>query len=297
MKKISLILLLWLIPFTGCAGRSALAPVHQNQAVQKAAVNGVELGYRTLGQGPPLLMIMGYAGTMETWDSRLVSALAETHWLILYDHRGTGHSTSDNTLLTMGQMTADAVRLLDHLGIEKVDVFGWSMGSVIAQEMALAHPGRVNKLILYATAVDMMPVKNALDAMARITPEQFAARLFPEEWKQRNPDIYSRLPGPAKVSQETIARQYQALISWPGTRNRLAAVTAPTLVLVGEADRITPVSQSLDAAGLIKGAWVARFRAADHWLMYQAPEQMARTIDFFMSTEPDLLKAAAAKRQ
>lgn len=84
-------------------------------------------------------------------------------------------------------------------------------------------------------------------------------------------------------------RQYKAITSWKGSRDRIKKIDNSVLILVGEEDRITPLSQNLDAASLIPGAWVARFKAADHWLMYQAPEELAKTIDFFLSAEQNLL--------
>ncbi|WP_319469011.1 alpha/beta hydrolase [uncultured Pseudodesulfovibrio sp.] len=78
-----------------------------------------------------------------------------------------GHSTIDGTPLTMKLMASDAAELLKAIGIDRADVMGWSMGSIIAQEMALAYPDRVGKMILYGTAVDSAPVKAALDGMVR----------------------------------------------------------------------------------------------------------------------------------
>ena len=284
------LLVLWFLLLTGCASQTLVSsggivavPVHT------AKINGVELGYRIIGEGPPLLMIMGYAGTMEIWDAAMISALSENHTLILYDHRGTGYSTIDQSPLTIAQMMRDAACLLDALGIHKADIMGWSMGSIIAQEMVLAYPGRVRKVVLYATAVDREPVQKALDAMAAMQQEEFAARLFPPEWKALHPDIYARLPDAANVPADVIMRQYQAITRWPGTRERLAEIDQSVLVLVGEADRVTLLSQSLTAASLIPGAWVARFTAADHWLMYQAPKELAKTVHFFLSIEQDLL--------
>ncbi|WP_462325325.1 alpha/beta fold hydrolase [Desulfoplanes sp.] len=92
-------------------------------------------------------------------------------------------------------MTRDALRLLDVLEIRQADIMGWSKGSIIAQEMLLTSPDRVGKAVLYATAVDAEPVKEALDAMATLDKQTFVDRLFPQVWKDLNPDIYSRLPG------------------------------------------------------------------------------------------------------
>ena len=270
----------------GCVARQD----QQNVQLQTASVNGVQLGYRIIGSGPPLLLIMGYAGTMDVWDAAMVGELAQQRAVILFDNRGMGHSTIDDTPLSMKLMASDAAALLDAIGIERADVMGWSMGSIIAQEMALAHPDRVGKVVLYATAVDSAPVKAALDGMGTLSHEEFVAQLFPEAWKKLHPDIYSRLPSPAIAPPlEVVQRQYEALTNWSGTRERLALMDKDTLVVVGQGDRITPPDQALAAVGLIKGAWLVRFRGADHWLMYQAGEDLALEVEHFLGARENLL--------
>lgn len=259
--------------------------------VRTVEADGVPLAYRTLGSGPPLLLIMGYAGTMDVWDGPMVAELARRRTVILFDNRGMGYSGTNGAPLTIGLMASDALALMDALGLKRTDVMGWSMGSIIAQEMALAHPERIGKLVLYGTAVDPAPVMAALDDMAALAPEEFLARLFPGPWKTAHPDIYSRLPAPAVApSPDVIRQQYRALAAWPGTRDRLAALRSQALVVVGEADRVTPPDQALAAAALIPGAWLARYKGADHWLMYQAGRDMARTIAGFLDGRQDLLR-------
>ncbi len=282
------LLLCGLILFVSCG-----CAVHQSQQdapLQTAEVNGVQLGYRILGNGPPLLLIMGYAGTMDVWDPAMVSELSRQRTVILFDNRGMGYSSIDEEPVTMELMASDGAGLLKAIGIERADVMGWSMGSIIAQEMALAYPDRVGKMILYGTAVDSAPVKAALDGMGALSHKEFVARLFPDAWKELHPDIYSRLPSSSIApSAEVIGRQYQALVNWPGTKERLAKLNKETLVIVGQADRITPPEQAMATVSLIDGAWLARFIGADHWLMYQAGKDMASVVEGFLRVQGDLL--------
>ena len=292
MKKTAfyIFLIFWILFFAGCVSQN-----HENikqigtVPVLKAKVNGVELGYRIVGEGNPILMIIGYARTMDAWDSQMISELSKKHRVIMYDNRGTGHSTINEAELTISQMMLDAVQLLDVLKIEKTDVMGWSMGSIIAQEMLLAYPDRVGKAILYSTSVDVEPVKKALDSLAVLGKEEFRSRLFPNEWKTLNPEIYSRLPVDAGVPADVVRRQYKAIVNWKSTRAKLKDIDNNVLILVGEEDRVTPLDQSLTASSLIPGAWLVRFKAADHWMMYQAPKEIAKTVDFFLRTEQNLL--------
>jgi pimeloyl-ACP methyl ester carboxylesterase len=265
----------------GCVSKSEILTV---------PVNGVDIGYRIQGEGEPLLMIMGYAGTMDVWDNALIDALAKKYQVILFDNRNVGYSSSTSETVTIPLMAQDSLGLLDALGIESAHVFGWSMGSIIAQEMALAHPEKVRKLILYGTAFEREPVMEALNRFDGLTPQQFAALLFPKPWTTQHPDIYSHLPVP-KISAipEAINRQRQALAGWEGTGNRLSGLNKDVLLVVGEEDSITPLEQSLKIVGMIDGAWLARFKGAGHWLMYQTPTGLASVVLEFMKVRQDLL--------
>jgi pimeloyl-ACP methyl ester carboxylesterase len=277
--------------FAGCArGNHVVTQPVATIPVHKAQVDGVELGYRMAGEGAPLLMIVGYACTMDSWDPQLIAELSRNHRVIMFDNRGAGHSTIDDTELTISRMARDAVGLLDALHIEQTDVLGWSMGSIIAQKMLLAHPHRVNKAVLLATAVDAEPVIKSLNAMATLGKEEFVNRLFPQAWMDLHPDCCSRLPRAAAVSNDVITRQYEALAKWKGSATELGNIDTEVLIVAGEEDRVTPIDQSLAAANHIPGAWLVRFRPADHWVMYQAPEQIAKTVDFFLTAEQRLVQ-------
>lgn len=187
-------------------------------------------------------------------------------------------------------MADDALGLLHALGIEKAHVMGWSMGSIVAQEMALKRPGNVDKLVLYGSACEREPVMKALKRFDGLTSAQFAAQLFPKAWVAQNPDVYSRLPVPAiPATSEAVGRQRQALDQWNGSTDRLADLDKPVLLMVGQEDVITPPAQSVQMAGLIPGAWLVRYTGAGHWLMYQNPEGMASAVHEFLESRQNLL--------
>lgn len=286
--RVLLAILLLLALFSCAHGRFvsvALLPVHTVQ------VDDVRLGYRMVGSGEPLLMVMGYAGTMDAWDSALVARLAKTRRVILFDNRNMGHSSTSDAPVTMERMAWDALGLLDALDIKRADVLGWSMGSVIAQEMALARPDKVGKLVLYGTVFEPGPVLAALDRFDAMTHEQLVASLFPAQWAEQHPEVYAGLPSPAlPPSPRAVARQREALTLWPGTGDRLPGLPSDVLLLVGEDDTVTEAGQSVAMASLIRGAWLARFDGGGHWLMYQTPADMARVVETFLSTRQDLIK-------
>ena len=111
----------------------------------------VNLEYYVEGDGPPLLMIRGFTADCSNWGDRFLQPLQERFTCIRFSNRGTGLSDKPAEPTTIRQMAADAVALLDALGIERAHVFGVSMGGMIAQEIVLNHPGRVNGLVLGCT--------------------------------------------------------------------------------------------------------------------------------------------------
>ncbi len=257
--------------------------------VQTVSVGDATLAFREIGKGPPLLMIMAFGGAMDIWPPRLVETLARERRLILFDNRGVGLSTATDEPFSIPLFAKDALGLLDALKIEKADVFGWSMGSLIAQEMALARPEKVGKLILFGSAPNTKEIMKALAAMDKMAPEAFVAQLFPKPWAQKHPQMLKELPMLAKpINPSIVARQRKALGEWRGSETRLGKIDKETLLIVGEEDAITPSAQSLAMAGQIGGAWVARFKGAGHWLMYQNPDDLARLMLSFLKIEQDL---------
>ena len=109
------------------------------------------VGYRVLGSGPPVVLIMGYGGTMEAWDPEFVDALSQHHRVVIFDNAGIGDTSSLSTPLTIDAMANQTSALIDTLGLGKPDVLGWSMGGMIAQALAVEHPSQVGRLVLCAT--------------------------------------------------------------------------------------------------------------------------------------------------
>jgi pimeloyl-ACP methyl ester carboxylesterase len=119
--------------------------------VGEIELEGRRLAWRTLGEGPPLLLINGYAATGEDWDPTFLAALAASFAVTCPDNRGVGASELGEEELTIDGMAVDLVALLDALEIERATVVGWSMGGFVAQRLAARAPGRVAALALLAT--------------------------------------------------------------------------------------------------------------------------------------------------
>jgi pimeloyl-ACP methyl ester carboxylesterase len=111
-----------------------------------------KIGYRSVGEGKPLVLIMGLSGTMDAWPPRFVDALAARRRVITFDNEGIRRTTLGRGALTIGRMADDAASLIRALKLRRADVLGWSMGGMIAQSLARQHPRRVRRLVLCATA-------------------------------------------------------------------------------------------------------------------------------------------------
>ncbi len=258
--------------------------------VHRTEVNGVELAYRTVGAGKPLLLVMGYSGTMEMWAPELIQELAADRQVIMFDNRGMGESAVDERRFSIGLFASDASVLVKRLGFEKVDVLGWSMGAITAARMAAEYPERVDKLILYGGACDRKPVVSALNRMNKLPQDELIRKIFPHAWVSKHPEAYDNLPEPSSpIDAKIVKRQYEALSDWHGSRALLSSIESPTLIVSGENDWVTPVDQSVDMAELIPGSWLARFKGAGHWLMYQYPVGMAEVVNNFLSVDQNLV--------
>jgi 3-oxoadipate enol-lactonase len=116
-----------------------------------APAGEVELSYERAGSGPPLLAIMGMSGSRLSWGEPFLGSLRESFEVIAYDHRGVGESSRMEGPFTIADLARDATGLLDALELDSAHVFGISMGGMVAQELALAHPERIRTLALGCT--------------------------------------------------------------------------------------------------------------------------------------------------
>ena len=124
----------------------------QYTETKKVHVGDIDINYKMFGKGQPLLLINGFSAPLEFWDPTLLMNLAYNHTVIPFDNRGIGNSTVGHKNFTIAQFANDTSSLMDALSIKKPDVIGWSMGGMIAQELALNHPDKVDKLVIYGSS-------------------------------------------------------------------------------------------------------------------------------------------------
>jgi pimeloyl-ACP methyl ester carboxylesterase len=184
---------------------------------------GVELEYQITGEGDPILLIMATTGSLGLW-APIVPALAEGHKVIAYDHRGMGGSTPSEDAVSMRSLADDAAALLEALDVGPAHVIGWSLGSAVAQELALNHADKVASLVLYGTW-------GRCDTAARQPGLRDDARRLP-----------ATVPETAAQVRMTVAQWDANLVH--DTLDRLGDIMAPTTVIVGDQDLLTPPWQS-----------------------------------------------------
>jgi pimeloyl-ACP methyl ester carboxylesterase len=244
-------------------------------SVRRVVANGVALRVEEIGEGPPLLCIMGLGASLETWIAQR-EALAAHHRVILFDNRGAGESESPPPPWTVPDMAADAVGVLDALGIGRADVLGVSMGGMIAQEMAIGWPERVDRLVVGVSFARPDPIRRAFLLFRRWARAQ-GADLVQEgvanlPWLVsprllNDPDGIERFLGIVStmplMTPEAYGHQIDAILEHD-TLSRLDRVRAPTLVIAAAEDVLTPVFLSREIAGAIPGARLTVLARGSH---------------------------------
>ena len=264
-----LLLFLPLLPFSAEAASSARA-------------GDLSIAWSERGAGDPLLLISGYGTSRLIWEDATLDRLAERHRVIVFDNRGMGETPAGTEDFSIRRFAEDTLGLLNALGIERCSVLGWSMGSLVAQELALAYPERLNRLVLYASFADWSypPSRETLELLTdgSGTPEERGMRwvqtLFPPRWlsghAERVGQVFSRPLG--QIDGQSVGRQQEAIEHWEGSAGRLPSLVPPTLLLCGKDDVLVPPENSLLMAGLVPHATLRILPGMGHGLMFQDPE-------------------------
>ena len=256
------------------------------------APDGTPLYAEAIGdpQAPPLLLIAGQAADHRMWDG-IRDDLARAHRVIAYDHRGMGRSGKplQPPYSTRG-FAQDALAVLDHLGIARAHVYGFSMGGRIAQWLAIDAPARLGALVLGATTPgDAHGVRRAPAADAAMSGRDPAARLplfVSPAWLRGHPEFLSSLglDGSRPVPLQVLKLHYlasQAHDAW----DRLPEITAPTRLVHGSADPVNPPANSELLAARIPGARVRLIEGARHLYLWEYREEASRAVLDFLAAQ------------
>jgi 3-oxoadipate enol-lactonase len=260
-------------------------------AMTLIGVGEIELDYERTGAGPPLLLIMGMSGTALHWDEGFLELLRRDFDVIAYDHRGVGASTRLDGPVTIREMAADAAGLLEALEVDSAHVMGISMGGMIAQELALAHPERVRTLTLGCTycggegsvLTSQEVLQRLTEAMASGDRERALRVGFEVNVSATyaaDEAAYARFLQIAErraVAVPVVLAQMQACLAHD-TNERLPELQMPTLVMHGTEDQLLPVENGRLIASRIPGSQLEIFEGVGHLFFWERPERSVELV-------------------
>ena len=281
--------------------RSAWLDVDWPAHTRRALVDGSQMNYVDLGEGPAVVFVHGLGGSWQNWLENVPHFAAAGHRCIAMDLGGFGESEVVDGEVSIERYGRAVKELLDQLGIDRAAVIGNSMGGFIALELAIREPQLVERLVLVSAAVLWQEYRRAkpLVVFANAT-EALAARALAEVpgWLLRRRGLRSRAlrfggirAQPSNELQHELlltARRtagflpaFQALASYP-LRDELHAIRCPTLIVWGSADPLVGVGHAWELEQLIPGAEVSIHKGVGHVVQLEAPERFNREVEAFL---------------
>src|SRR5881409_2211400 len=248
----------------------AVITSHAQAPARTVIAGGVTYAYRELGPkgGIPVIFFVHLAATLDNWDPRIIDPIAKNHHVIAFDNRGVGASTGQ-VPDSVEAMADDAYTFIKALGFDKVDIFSFSLGGMVAQALVVKHPELVRKLVLTGTGpkggkdIDKVVATTYWDILrATLT------RSDPKEFLFFNRD--------AKIKTKAFQTQLKAITKWGrSTPDDLSKITQPTLIANGDNDRMVPSVLSEDLHRRVKGSELIIYPDSGHGGIFQYYEEFA----------------------
>ena len=281
------------------------AYTHQTAATQFAEANGIRFTYRRFGEpgAVPLVFNMHFMGTMDHWDPAVSDGFAKDREVILFDNAGVS-SSSGEVPETFEEMGANAIAFVNALGLKRVDVLGFSIGGLVAQEIALQAPNLVRRLVLVGTGprsgesmdtgtpegkeIFGATYEHPDDLWLRVhfTPSaasQAAGRKFLKRFRQRSQD---RDP---EVTQQAALAQRAAIAKWGAKREHawdyLKTIEQPVLVVNGSNDLIIYTINSYILQQNLPNAQLIIYPDSAHGSLFQYPQLFVRHVSMFLDQD------------
>lgn len=259
----------------------------KNTPTRTLTAGGVTFAYRELGldhPGPPVVMLIHLAAVLDNWDPRIIDGLATRHRVIAFDNRGVGAS-SGAPAESIEEMASDAITFIKAMGLDQVDLFGFSMGGMIAQEIVQMQPQLVRRMIITGTG----PAGGVgISQVARVTyldmirgwltfqdPKQFlfftrtpagirAGKEFLQRLKERTVDR------DRKITVAALQAQLRALGRWGEKMPAdLSRIDHPVLVANGDSDRMVPSQNTRDLAQRLANSELIIYPDSGHGAVFQ----------------------------
>lgn len=260
----------------------------------EAKVNGITINYMVEGQGEPLIMIIGLGSDQSNWRLQ-VGTFKKYYRTITFDNRGAGKSDRPSGPYTIKMMADDTIGLMDSLGIEKAHIIGVSMGGMIAQELTINYPKRVDKLVLGCTFARRdgtsgfsSEISEALEAYQKSTHDKASIQRLACAFIDFtfNKGHFRMLAIPMKTAIKLSAmsgfiEQLEAMLAYDSAE-RLYMIRTPTLVITGTGDRvINPISSEL-IASLVPKANLVKVEGGSHGFSGEMSDEFNKEVLNFL---------------
>lgn len=272
----------------------------------KIAIGDIELYYESHGEGPPLLLVPGLGGTGNYWRAQ-IAEFARHFRVIVHDHRGTGGSTRSDIEYSVDQMTRDLLMLMDALGLERAHLVGHSTGGAIGQTMAIEHPGRIDKLVLYASWTTCDPFMRRvfetrktllLDSGTQAYIKATPVFLFPDWWINQNAAMFADADADLLAdfpSAKIAASRCDAVMNFDRVAE-LGQISCDTLVICARDDFLTPSYFSVDLAKRVPHARLKLLPRGGHCVSQTLPDEFNQAVLPFLKGDMSDMTDGASQR-
>jgi pimeloyl-ACP methyl ester carboxylesterase len=275
-----------------------VSSTYKDAPTEMVDVGGAKFAYRQLGPatGVPVVFLTHLAAVLDNWDPRVVDGIAAKHRVITFDNRGVGAS-SGSTPTTIQEMASDAVTFIRALGLDQVDLFGFSMGGMIAQVIAQEAPQLVRKMILAGTGpaggegIDKVTRISYLDTarglLTRQDPKQFLFFTRTPNGRRAGTEFLARLQERTSDRDKAISlgafrAQLKAIHRWGQQQPAdLAGIHQPVLAINGDSDKMVPSKNTVDLAQRLPNSQLVLYPDAGHGGVFQFHQDFVkRALEF-----------------
>jgi pimeloyl-ACP methyl ester carboxylesterase len=275
----------------------AIAPDVLSTPTHVVATASGQVGYRELGEGSPLVLITGLGASMDSWPPSFIDVLAEHHTVVEFDNAGVGESARIRSV-SITSMAQETSELISALHLEHSALLGWSMGGMIAQALALAHPSQVSRLVLAATQPGTggsLPVPRAPAAqLASGDPAKVLEVLFPRAQAAASRAYVSAILGyhgfyladnASKMLQNVAITQW--ITGDVALGHQIGDLRIPTLIADGTLDELDPTANSMLLAQTIPNAKLILYPDAGHAFLFQDASSFVPAVQNFLTLTLD----------